>query len=1366
LKAGLALAGIVLLASPVQSQVAPNVAALRGRADDGDVDAQNQLGSLYSNGVGGLKPDYAEALRWFRAAADKGFAPAQYNLALAYEAGRGVPADERQAFKYFLMAAEQGYAPAQFNAGNMYAQGRGVGQDYFEANLWFKQAADGGLAEAQYNLGLAYELAHGMKKDDGQAVRWYKQAAEKGYPPAQHNLGLMAEDGRGMAKDPVAAANYYRAAAEQGFAQAQVNYGLLLSEGRPGVPKDGVQALVWLSRAVQNGARPDARDLVASRLTPDQVAAANQILSGGGTQPATVANAPVPAAATVPSADSGNLVSQLRDQSRRLAGQVESLTADKEAAERQVAILAAQVKDMQQEFAKARTGASAAPAPAVDVARYETQLAALNSRLEQATAALKQAQDKNAQLEAGQKLAQEKAAADANNPSAPASGNQAAILSNLQRDNARLNDEVKRATRELLSLNSQLRTLQRDAAKSSNPPVSKDGSTDQVAELTAKAQQAGAEAERLAAENRRLAGRVAEFEQVPARTGNDKSLAQAQKAAADLKQQLEALQAEKAELEKWSKSIETNLNQQTAAAKLAEGKTADFQKKLGQLQAQLADRDEALDTQKQAAVRAQRENKDLGERLAKTEAQLKSAGSRKADAAEIERLQQQLADSRTKAAQAERQSLELTEQVAAAIRDGKAAQARLDQVTRELEAVRGAAPRESDESIRLKAEVANLGQKNDQLAAAVADLTKARDDLQGKLSAAQGGTAEAAGLQASLAQARAQVSDLQRDLAAARQQAGGASAGTETLKQQLAEANQALDKSGLTVAELTAANDKLERELAAARQGATNSSAQRDELARARRDLVELATLREENIRLRKDAAAGDQLVRGNEQLTDALGTARRELDKAQAHAADLEKQLADALTVRTSGGDPARKAQADLAEANRTIEKLTATVADLTAANDKLEKDVDNAQKSAAAALAAQSQAVSAASPDAFQMEISTLNARVKQLEGQVEEERTNAAKEITTLAGQLQRTRETNKSLTDANRALLSAKESDTSATKDDLEQLQAKARDLAAANDLLRRQGQQQAESLRSVTAERDSLQSQLVDARKVATVLPGLSDEKAALQEKLEAVGTQLAQLQKEQDDLQKTNADLIQQLAASRQAAEKAQADMAAIQGKAAEAEKAAESHNASVAELTAANDKLEREREDMRRLVDSYRADISRLTQSVRNAEQQRTEAERGGQQNIDALTAQMTQLRRDLEAARTAQARLNENFAAQDRDRVATITQLRTENGALAARLNQAQGTLDQIASAARLGTPAATIASGGPAPVVRPATAPTVATPEVRYHTVTDGDSLSRISLRYYGTANRWQDIFNANRDVLQGSNSLRVGQQLRIP
>jgi nucleoid-associated protein YgaU len=315
-------------------------------------------------------------------------------------------------------------------------------------------------------------------------------------------------------------------------------------------------------------------------------------------------------------------------------------------------------------------------------------------------------------------------------------------------------------------------------------------------------------------------------------------------------------------------------------------------------------------------------------------------------------------------------------------------------------------------------------------------------------------------------------------------------------------------------------------------------------------------------------------------------------------------------------------------------------------------------------------------------------------------------------------------------------------------------------------LRRQAVVAATDLRTLSAERDDLKSQLVDARKIVTTLPGLADEKVALQERLEAVGTELMQAQRDEEALQQANADLTKRLAASEDAAAKAKADLAAMQGRVADAEKASDSHNASVADLTAANERLEKEKGEISRLADSYRADIARLHQNVRNSEQQRVDAERGGQQNIDALTAQLAQARRELEAARVTTTRLTESYALQERDRNATITQLRSDNSALTARLTQAQGTLDQIAAAARLGTPASTIAAGGPVPVVRTTPVPPAGAAEMRVHTVTEGDSLSRISMRYYGTPNRWQEIYQANRDILQGSSALRVGQQLRIP
>ncbi|MFZ9682728.1 MAG: LysM peptidoglycan-binding domain-containing protein [Cephaloticoccus sp.] len=108
----------------------------------------------------------------------------------------------------------------------------------------------------------------------------------------------------------------------------------------------------------------------------------------------------------------------------------------------------------------------------------------------------------------------------------------------------------------------------------------------------------------------------------------------------------------------------------------------------------------------------------------------------------------------------------------------------------------------------------------------------------------------------------------------------------------------------------------------------------------------------------------------------------------------------------------------------------------------------------------------------------------------------------------------------------------------------------------------------------------------------------------------------------------------------------------------------------------------------------------------------------------------------------------------------------MQQENNALNARLRQAQGTLDQIAAAARLINPSAgTPTLNTPA---LPSSSGTVASqaPAPRFHTVVEGDSLSRISLRYYGTANRWQEIYEANRDLLATENVLRPGQRLRLP
>jgi nucleoid-associated protein YgaU len=56
--------------------------------------------------------------------------------------------------------------------------------------------------------------------------------------------------------------------------------------------------------------------------------------------------------------------------------------------------------------------------------------------------------------------------------------------------------------------------------------------------------------------------------------------------------------------------------------------------------------------------------------------------------------------------------------------------------------------------------------------------------------------------------------------------------------------------------------------------------------------------------------------------------------------------------------------------------------------------------------------------------------------------------------------------------------------------------------------------------------------------------------------------------------------------------------------------------------------------------------------------------------------------------------------------------------------------------------------------------------AAPAVRTHTVVDGDTLTRIARRYYGSSDRWAEILEANRGAIKDPNNLTLGTKLRIP
>jgi uncharacterized protein len=163
---------------------------------------------------------------------------------------------------------------ADFKAGvDAYHRG-----DYATALREWQPLAEQGQALAQYNLGLLYANGQGVSKDDAQAQQWYEKAAAQGHADAQVNLGILYDYGRGVAQDYKKAVYWYRLSAKQGNELAQRQLGLMFERG-DGVPQDYVQAYMWYTLGAANGAKRGAalRDALAKRMTPDQIAEAQQL---------------------------------------------------------------------------------------------------------------------------------------------------------------------------------------------------------------------------------------------------------------------------------------------------------------------------------------------------------------------------------------------------------------------------------------------------------------------------------------------------------------------------------------------------------------------------------------------------------------------------------------------------------------------------------------------------------------------------------------------------------------------------------------------------------------------------------------------------------------------------------------------------------------------------------------------------------------------------------------------------------------------------------------------------------------------------------------------------------------------------------
>jgi uncharacterized protein len=149
----------------------------------GNADAECNLGKLYEQGDG-VPRDYAQAVNWYRKAADQGDPEGEIGLGGMYIDGHGVPKDVVQAANWYRKAAEQDYPKGQYNLGVLYSNGDGVPKDHVETANWYKKAAEQGLAISQYALAWMYAQGDGIPKDNVQAFMWWNLAVAQGFKGA------------------------------------------------------------------------------------------------------------------------------------------------------------------------------------------------------------------------------------------------------------------------------------------------------------------------------------------------------------------------------------------------------------------------------------------------------------------------------------------------------------------------------------------------------------------------------------------------------------------------------------------------------------------------------------------------------------------------------------------------------------------------------------------------------------------------------------------------------------------------------------------------------------------------------------------------------------------------------------------------------------------------------------------------------------------------------------------------------------------------------------------------------------------------------------------------------------------------------
>lgn len=214
---------------------------IKAAAEDGFAKAQYNLAVLYREGLG-APTSQSLYRKWMEASAAQEFHLALFTLALDYDVGRGVAKDLPRALAYYERAAEAGNEMAAYNAGQINLMGEGaVPANPVKGIRFLELSAKAKDPKALMTLGYMYEAGFKAKQDVNLSRDYYYRAEAAGSPGAAEAIDRLKDVASRAAFDKLLAADHagayaaFKQLCEEEDMEACAYYGNYLANGAPGV---------------------------------------------------------------------------------------------------------------------------------------------------------------------------------------------------------------------------------------------------------------------------------------------------------------------------------------------------------------------------------------------------------------------------------------------------------------------------------------------------------------------------------------------------------------------------------------------------------------------------------------------------------------------------------------------------------------------------------------------------------------------------------------------------------------------------------------------------------------------------------------------------------------------------------------------------------------------------------------------------------------------------------------------------------------------------------------------------------------------------------------------------------------------------